>query len=196
MNVSFLTDPEDDIYTDIFRDIVANIIEISKTAELDDFEQAFIERRSCPAVQPAEPVGQIADPKAWLQDLADRITALPETERAAAFAAAAKAHSMGARRDDGGDLGWLEVGDQPTYDPLWRGLAGHTCSAPTKVGAVWALIYMLEREEDRVRSFDEVAAELKRSRKNRIFRQERERFVGVLRERANIRALDPPEKPQ
>jgi hypothetical protein len=108
----------------------------------------------------------------------------------AAFRAAVIAQSEGPRRDDGGDLGWVERGNfTEAFDQAaFTGPIG----APGEmfwVGEACCLTWVTEREEQAQRSFAEVCGELesvlRRERSDAVFA----RAVRILRARATIRDL-------
>lgn len=107
----------------------------------------------------------------------------------AAFRAAVSAHSEGPRKDEGGDLGWIERGrfheafDAMAFDQTPVG----TVSEPFWIGDVACLVRILDREDARQRPFAEVCGELETQLREERYDEVYQRAASILRKRATIR---------
>ena len=107
----------------------------------------------------------------------------------AAFRAAVVAHSEGPRKEEGGDLGWIERGrfhesfDAVAFDQTPVG----GVSEPFWIGDVACLVRVIAREEARQRPFAEVCGELETQLREERYDEVYQRSASVLRQRATIR---------
>lgn len=127
------------------------------------------------------------------EEVTDRIAALRNELQAgdeAAFRAEVQRTSEGPRRDDGGDLGWIERGafteafDNAVFsDPV--GAVGE----PFWVGEAYCLTWVVAREDAAQRSFAEVCGELEASLRRERTDAVYDRAARILRSRATVRDL-------
>ncbi len=105
------------------------------------------------------------------------------------FREAARAESQGSEASLGGDVGWVEPDRFPGVDlmslPIGR------CSPVVRIGDVQVLIHVLERDEARIQGFPEVSAQLEGDVRTARREEIRAKAVGVLRQRAAIKDLQP-----
>lgn len=126
-------------------------------------------------------------------DVAARIAALRAELLAgdeAAFRAAVIRSSEGPRRDEGGDLGWIERGAfTEVFDAAVFSDPVGTVGEPFWVAEACCLTWVVAREDAAQRSFAEVCGELeaslRRERTDEVFA----RATGILRTRATVRDL-------
>ena len=117
-----------------------------------------------------------------------------------AFKAAAKTYSQGPGAERGGDQGWIEPGrftpamDAQVFGASGTGVAPGTLSPVFWIGGVGALVLVAESEAARRRSFEEVSGELERKLKSDRRERIRRQVVGILRNRATIRDVEPIER--
>ncbi len=108
----------------------------------------------------------------------------------AAFRTLVKAQSQGPRREDGGDLGWIERGSFTAAfdDAVFSGPVGGV-GEPFWVAEACCLTWVVARDDAKLRSFAEVCGELestlRRERTDEVFA----RAAGILRQRSTIRDL-------
>lgn len=127
--------------------------------------------------------------QAQVQEEIDALRADLAAADEAAFRAAVAAHSEGPRKDDGGDLGWIERGrfhesfDAVAFDQTQVG----TVSETFWIGDVACLVRVLAREEARQRPFAEVCGELETQLREERYDEVYQRAASVLRKRATIR---------
>ena len=186
-------DPGSPELREVFEELAANILRIAETVELTDPAKVFIEqvtevhqRMHAVAVDPAEKLAEIRA----------SVSELPANEQQTAFQTAAKEWSQGPMADQGGDLGWIEIGDNPTLDEIWRDLEAGHMSPVELVGKGWVLIYMQEKKPATVKPFNAVAAELEALHRQKAMAETRRNILRVLQERAIIKPVDPPPKPE
>ena len=92
-------------------------------------------------------------------------------------------------------MGWIELGDNPTLDHLWQDLEPGTLSAVTQSGKV-DFSALNGQKATSVKPFNAVAAELEAQHHQRMMIETRSELLNVLRERAIIKAVDAPPKPE
>ena len=177
----------------VFEELAVNILNIANESELSDPAKVFIEQVE---EMNQRMHAQAIDPQEKLEELRSAVASRPAAEQAQAFKDAAKEWSQGPLADQGGDLGWIEIGDNPTLDEIWRDLESGHMSPVTQVGKGWVLIYMQEKKPATVKPFNAVAAELEAQHRQQAYLETRQNILNVLRERAIIKPVDPPPKPE
>ena len=117
-----------------------------------------------------------------------------------AFKDAAKMFSQGPGAERGGDQGWIEPGrfspavDAQVFGATGAGVVPGTLSPVFWAGDVGALVLVAESEAARRRPFAEVSGELERVMKAERRERVRRQTVGILRNRATIRDVEPIER--
>jgi hypothetical protein len=107
------------------------------------------------------------------------------------FRASARAISQGPNPEEGGEQ-WIEPGDRPqAFDEQVFAIAPTTLSQVFQANQAACLVYLIEREDARMRSFSEVAGELEAGLRRERREAMRQRAVDILRAKASIRDLVP-----
>lgn len=186
-------DPGSPELRQVFVDLASSILTLAETVDIDDISAVFLEKVT-------EIHGRLnaqdVDPEKTLNRIHKEVSALPVAERAAAFQQAAQEWSQGALADKGGDMGWIELGDNPTLDHLWEPLAIGELAPVTQSGNAWILVLLKDKKETNVKPFNAVAAELEAEHHQRMMIETRAELLNVLRERAIIKPVDAPPKPE
>lgn len=109
-----------------------------------------------------------------------------------AFRAAARRLSKGRGADEGGEQGWTEPGTFPTEveQRLFALPTGEVSEVLIANQAAWLLL-VLEREDARVRSFDEVAGEIESALRRDRREAMRQLAASILRSKASVRDVAP-----
>ena len=103
------------------------------------------------------------------------------------FAEVAKKFSEGPSAPKGGDLGFFTRGQmvKPFEDKAF-GMETGTVSEPVRTRFGFHIIKVVEKREDKQKSFDEVKEQIFESLKNKKFFQERRELLETLRKEAKI----------
>src|SRR5262245_4511924 len=106
------------------------------------------------------------------------------------FATLAKAHSGGATRAAGGDLGKLSKGDlNPTLEKVAFGLAKGGVSDPVRSGDGYRIFKVLDKTEASVVPFEEAKADIKNRMMNERWNKEYDAYMADLRKKAVINLM-------
>jgi len=170
-----------------------NIQLVALAAEAAALDPAGWDKRSLGLRDEAARLGERRAAQRTQADIAAKMDALHADVKngdEAAFRTLVKAQSQGPRREDGGDLGWIERGSfTPAFDEaVFSGPVGGV-GEPFWVAEACCLTWVMARDDAKVRSFAEVCGELestlRRERTDAVFA----RAAGILRQRSTIRDL-------
>lgn len=170
-----------------------NIQLVALAAEAAALDPAGWDKRSLGLRDEAARLGERRAAQRTQADIAAKMDALHADVKngdETAFRTLVKAQSQGPRREDGGDLGWIERGSfTPAFDEaVFSGPVGGV-GEPFWVAEACCLTWVMARDDAKVRSFAEVCGELestlRRERTDAVFA----RAAGILRQRSTIRDL-------
>jgi|GEM_PF-6819099 len=170
-----------------------NIKLVALAAEAAALDPAGWDKRSLGLRDEAARLGERRAAQRTQADIAAKMDALHADVKngdETAFRTLVKAQSQGPRREDGGDLGWIERGSfTPAFDEaVFSGPVGGV-GEPFWVAEACCLTWVMARDDAKVRSFAEVCGELestlRRERTDAVFA----RAAGILRQRSTIRDL-------
>jgi parvulin-like peptidyl-prolyl isomerase len=106
------------------------------------------------------------------------------------FGALARAHSGGATRAAGGDLGKLSRGDlNPTLEKIAFGLAKGAVSEPIRSGDGYRIFKLLDKTEESVIPFEEAKADIKKRLMEDRWTKEYDAYMADLRKKAVINLM-------
>ncbi|MBA2479192.1 MAG: peptidylprolyl isomerase [Planctomycetes bacterium] len=178
------TRADQDVLLDAF---IADVVAAGARDDLDDGGKTLV--RQAEAVRDRGAV--MRDPEQTAQTLAE-LRAELDGKGEEAFRAAARRVSQGPNAAEGGDQGWVEPGYYPpAFDERVFALAAGEMSQVFTVTNATCLVYVLEREQARLRSFSEVSGELEAILQRERRDQLRRTVVMILRGKAAITDLVP-----
>ncbi|MBA3710565.1 MAG: peptidyl-prolyl cis-trans isomerase, partial [Planctomycetes bacterium] len=171
----------------LLDEFIAEVAQAASRDDLDDASRAMARQAETVRAKGAE----IRDAEQTAQALA-ALRAELDGKGEEAFRAAARRVSQGPNASEGGEQGWVEPGYYPQeFDQRVFALDAGAISEVFTVNQAACLVYILERQEARLRGFPEVSGELELILQRERREQMRRQVVSILRAKASITDLVP-----